>query len=49
MLEDGFERLLAGKNDVKVLVKSAVEGRHPRRYARNGERTGHALLLPDYC
>jgi hypothetical protein len=21
MLEDGFERLLAGKNDVKVLVK----------------------------
>jgi len=44
MLEDGFKRLLAGKNDVNL-----VEGRHPRRYARNGERTGHALLLPDYC
>jgi len=28
MLEDGFERLLAGKNDVEVLVRSAVEGRH---------------------
>ena len=49
MLEDVFERLLAGKDDVKVLVKGQrFEGRHPR-YARNGERTGHALLLPDYC
>jgi hypothetical protein len=33
----------------KSWSRSAVEGRHPRRYARNGERTGHALLLPDYC
>jgi hypothetical protein len=46
MLEDGFERLLAGKDDVKVLVK--VRALRPR-YARDGERTGHALLLPDYC
>jgi len=28
MSEDGFERLLAGKNDVEVLVRSAVEGRY---------------------
>ena len=34
-------------------VKSPGQGqrerRHPRRYARNGERTGHVLLLSDYC
>ena len=46
MLEAGFERLLAGKDDVEVLDK--VRGRG-LRYARNGERIGHALLLPDYC
>jgi hypothetical protein len=48
MLEE-FERLLAGKND----VKSPGQGQRLRAatpaIARNGERTGHALLLPDYC
>jgi hypothetical protein len=48
MLEE-FERILAGKNDVKSPGQGQRLRAATRRFARNGERIGDALLLPDYC
>jgi hypothetical protein len=42
---DGEHRLHDSINTPEELVGHSTNP----RYARNGERTGHAPLLPDYC